>query len=215
MNKRRCTWYYDGHMWCHLWLVSSSANWKNTCWLWPHADLGFGGTISTFCLIHSGTAQEAPCFQRSQFTGCSSSHQESQVYAEAVLSEKPKTWDYTRRRFPLLSLICIIPLYLQNVRLSVLTTISSTPQITSNVQSLRSIWSLSDALLARGTSLSELKSLPLLTVPTPIQQGMFRCTSRYVTCQEHVLESDFLKSHSTGAHHQITDHITCNTSNFM
>ena len=40
----------------------------------------------------------------------------------------------------------------------------------------------------------------------PIQQGMFRCTSRCVTCQEHVLESDSFKSHSTGAHHQIRPH---------
>ena len=49
----------------------------------------------------------------------------------------------------------------------------------------------------------------------PIQLGMFRCTYRCVTCQEHVLESDFFKSHSTGAHHQIRGHITCSTSNII
>ena len=37
----------------------------------------------------------------------------------------------------------------------------------------------------------------------PIQHGMFRCTSRCVTCQEHILESDSFKSHTTGAHHKI------------
>ena len=45
----------------------------------------------------------------------------------------------------------------------------------------------------------------------PIQHGMFRCTSRCVTCQEHILESDSFKSHTTGAHHKIRGHITCNT----
>ena len=43
----------------------------------------------------------------------------------------------------------------------------------------------------------------------PIQHGMFRCTSRCVTCQEHILESDSFKSHTTGAHHKIRGHITC------
>ena len=42
---------------------------------------------------------------------------------------------------------------------------------------------------------------------------MFRCTSRCVTCQEHILESDSFKSHTTGAHHKIQGHITCTTSN--
>ena len=68
------------------------------------------------------------------------------------------------RRFLLLS--PIIPLYPPYVRLPVLTTISSTPQIASNVLSLRSLWLLSDALLAWGTSLSELRSRPLMTVPS-------------------------------------------------
>ena len=50
----------------------------------------------------------------------------------------------------------------------------------------------------------------------PIQHGMFRCTSRCVTCQEHnILESDSFKSHSTGAHHKIRGHITCTTSNII
>ena len=35
------------HVWRHLWLVSSWANYRNACWLRPHADLGFGGAIST------------------------------------------------------------------------------------------------------------------------------------------------------------------------
>ena len=37
----------------------------------------------------------------------------------------------------------------------------------------------------------------------PIQHGIFRSTSRCVTCQEHILESDSFKSHSTGVHHKI------------
>ena len=45
--------------------------------------------------------------------------------------------------------------------------------------------------------------------------GMFRCTSRCVTCQEHILESDSFKSHTTGAHHKIRGHITCTTSNII
>ena len=49
----------------------------------------------------------------------------------------------------------------------------------------------------------------------PIQHGMFRCTSRCVTCQEHILESDSFKSHTTGAHHKIRGHITCTTSNII
>ena len=49
----------------------------------------------------------------------------------------------------------------------------------------------------------------------PIQHGMLRCTSRCVTCQEHILESDSFKSHSTGAHHKIRGHITCTTSNII
>ena len=44
---------------------------------------------------------------------------------------------------------------------------------------------------------------------------MFRCTSRCVTCQEHILESDSFKSHTTGAHHKIRGHITCTTSNII
>ena len=36
-----------------------------------------------------------------------------------------------------------------------------------------------------------------------------------VTCQEHILESDSFKSHTTGAHHKIRDHITCTTSNII
>ena len=48
----------------------------------------------------------------------------------------------------------------------------------------------------------------------PIQHRMFRCTSR-CTCQEHILESDSFKSHSTGAHHKIRGHITCTTSNII
>ena len=39
---------------------------------------------------------------------------------------------------------------------------------------------------------------------------MFRCTSRCVTCQEHILQSDSFKSHSTSAHHmhKIRGHIS-------
>ena len=74
----------------------------------------------------------------------------------SVLSEKPTTRDCANKK---------IPLYPPYVRLPVLTTISSTRQIASNVLSLRSLWLFSDALLAWGTSLSELKSRPLMTVP--------------------------------------------------
>ena len=49
----------------------------------------------------------------------------------------------------------------------------------------------------------------------PIQHGMFRCTSRCVTCLEHILESDSFKSHTTGAHHKIQGHITCTTYNII
>ena len=49
----------------------------------------------------------------------------------------------------------------------------------------------------------------------PIQHGMFRCTSRCVTCQEHILESDTFKSHTTGAHHKIRGYVTCTTSNII
>ena len=49
----------------------------------------------------------------------------------------------------------------------------------------------------------------------PIQHGIFRCTSRCVTCQEHILKSDSSKSHSTGAHHKIRGHITCINSNII
>ena len=47
----------------------------------------------------------------------------------------------------------------------------------------------------------------------PIQQGMFRCTPRCVSCQEHVLEWDSFRSHSTGAYHQLRGNKTCTTSN--
>ena len=49
----------------------------------------------------------------------------------------------------------------------------------------------------------------------PIQHGMFMCTSRCVTCQEHILQSDSFKSHSTGAHHMIRGHITHYHSNII
>ena len=83
-------------------------------------------------------------------------------YPYFLRSPQPETVPI--RRFLLLS--PIIPLYPPYVRLPVLTTISSTPQITSNVLSgMRSLWLLSDALLAWGTSSSELRSRPLMTVP--------------------------------------------------
>ena len=44
---------------------------------------------------------------------------------------------------------------------------------------------------------------------------MFRCTSRCIACQEHILESDSYKNHSTGSHHQIRGHITGTTSNII
>ena len=132
----------------------------------------------------------------------------------SVLSEKPTNRDCANKKIPLV--VTYHPSLPPYVRLPVLTTISSTPQIASNVLSLRSPWLLSDALLTWGTSLSELRSRPLMTVPIPpIQHGMFRRTSRCVTCQEHILESDSFKSHTTGAHHKIRGHITCTTSNII
>ena len=127
-------------------------------------------------------------------------------YPYFLRSPQPETVPI--RRFLLLS--PIIPLYPRYVRLPVLTTISSTPQIASNVLSLRSLWLFSDTLLVR----AEVPPTNDSSIP-PIQHGMFRCTSRCVTCQEHILESDSFKSHTTGAHHNIRGHITCTTSNII
>ena len=125
----------------------------------------------------------------------------------------PQTETVPIRRFLLLS--PIIPLYPPYVRLPVLTTISSTPQIASNVLSLRRLIvfrrppSLRNLLVQAEVPPTNNSSIP------PIQHGMFRCTSRCVTCQEHILESDSFKSHTTGAHHKIRGHITCTTSNII
>ena len=71
----------------------------------------------------------------------------------SVLSEKPTTRDCANKKI-LLVVTYIIPFYPQ-----------ITPQIACNVPSLMSLLLLSDALLARGTSSSELRSRPLMTVP--------------------------------------------------
>ena len=122
----------------------------------------------------------------------------------SVLSEKhttPEAQTVPIRKFLLLS--PIIHLYSPYVRLPVLiTTISSTPQIASNVQSLTNLLVRAEVPPTNGSSIP------------PIQHGMFRCTSRCVTCQEH-MESDSFKSHSTGAHHKIRGHIICTTSNII
>ena len=169
-------------------------------WLWLFAS--FTGT------------QEAPCVQRSQFTGRSSSHQESLCQGYQYLLRSPQLETVPIRRFLFLS--PIIPLYPLYVRLPVLTTISSTPQFASNVQSLRSLWLFSDALLSWwGTSLSELRSRPLMTVP--FLPSSMECLAALLdvyylsgtyTC---ILESDSFKRYmySTGAHHKIRGHITC------
>ena len=81
----------------------------------------------------------------------------------SVLSEKPTTRDCANKKIPLV--VAYHPSLPPYVRLPVLTTILSIPQIASNVLSLRSLWLLSDALLAWGTSSSELRSRPLMTVP--------------------------------------------------
>ena len=118
----------------------------------------------------------------------------------SVLSEKPATRDCVNIwRFLLLS--PAIPLYPPYVRLPVLTTISSTPQIASNVQSVRSLWLFSDTLLAWGTSLSELRSRPLMTVP-------------FLPSSTECLGA-LLDVNSTGADHKIRGHITCTTSNII
>ena len=133
-------------------------------------------------------------------------------YPYFLRSPQPETVPI--RRFLLLS--PIIPLYPRYVRLPVLTTISSTPQIASNVPSLRRPMiafrrppSLRNLLVRAEVPPTNDSSIP------PIQHGMFRCTSRCVTCQEHILESDSFKSHTTGAHHKIRGHITCTTSNII
>ena len=90
-----------------------------------------------------------------------------------------------------------------------LTTISSIPQIASNVQSLRCPPSLRNLLVRAEVPPTNDSSIP------PIQHRMFRCTSRCVTCQEHTLESNSFKSHSTCAHHKIRGHITCTTSDII
>ena len=129
----------------------------------------------------------------------------------SILSEKPTPRDCANK-IPLV--VTYHPSLSPYVRLPVLTTKSSTPQIASNVLSLRSLWLLSDALLAWGTSSSELRSRPLMTVPFLLSST--ECfTSRCVTCQEHILESDSFKSHTTGAHHNIQGHITCTTSTII
>ena len=61
------------------------------------------------------------------------------------LSAASVTWVPPKIMSPLLKPTCTCTS--PYVRLPVLTTISSTPQIASNVQSLRSLWLLSDALL--------------------------------------------------------------------
>ena len=126
-------------------------------------------------------------------------------YPYFLRSPQPET--VPLRRFLLLSLI--IPLYPPYVRLPVLTTISSTPQIASK----RAITEEPMIAFRRSPSLRNLlvraepnndSSIP------PIQHGMFRYTSRCVTCQEHILrESDSF------VHHKILGHITCTTSDII
>ena len=109
----------------------------------------------------------------------------------SVLSEKPTIRDCSNKKIPLV--VTYHPSLPPYIRLPVLTTISSTPQIASNnMQSPRSLWLLSDALLVQ----AEVPPTNDSSIP-PIQHGMFRCTSRCITCQEHILESDSFKSHST------------------
>ena len=68
------------------------------------------------------------------------------------------------------------------------------------------------ALLAWGTSSSEPRSRPLMTVPfLPSSMECLGALLDVFTCQEHILESDSFKSHTTGAHHKIRGHITCTT----
>ena len=101
----------------------------------------------------------------------------------SVLSEKPTTQDCANKKIPLV--VTYHPSLSPYFRLPVLTTISSTPQIASNVQSLelmiafRRPPSLRNLLVRAEVPPTNDSSIP------PIQHGMFRCTSRYVTCQEH------------------------------
>ena len=168
----------------------------------------------TFCVIHR-YSRRTLCPEvtvHGPFT--KPSRKSSLCLGYPYFLRSPHTETVPIRRFLLLS--PIIPLYPRYVRLPVLTTISSTPQIASNVPSPRSLWLLSDALLAWRNLLVRAEVPPTndSSIP-PIQHGMFRCTSRCVTCQEHILESDSFKSHTTGAHHNIRGHITCTTSNII
>ena len=163
----------------------------------------------TFCVIHR-YSRSTLC---PQFTHQAIKKVKS-MPGLSLLSEKPTTRDCANKKIP--RVVTYHP-YLppHTSRLPVLTTISSTPQIASNVQSLRSLWLFSDALLAWGTSLSELKPHPLMTVPFLPSNTECLGALRCVTCREHIFESDFFKSHSTGAHHKILGHITCTTSNII
>ena len=131
----------------------------------------------------------------------------------SVLSEKPTTRDCANKKIPLVTYPPSLPPIRQitSANHHIIHTsdrlqraIPEEPMI-----AFRCPPSLRD-LLARAEVPPTINS----SVP-PIQHGMFRCTYRCVTCQEHVLESDFFKSHSTGAHHKIRGHITCTTSNIM
>ena len=98
------------------------------------------------------------------------------------------------------------------VRLPVLTTISSTPQIASNVLSLRSLWLLSDALLAWGTS--ELRSRPLMTVPF-LPSSTERLGALLDVLPVRNISGSRTPSRVTPLVSVTRGHITCTTSNII
>ena len=135
----------------------------------------------------------------------------------SVVSEKPTTRDCANKKIPLVATYhpSLSPIRQTSANHHILHTsdriqraIPEEPMIVFRCPpSLRN-------LLIR----AEIPSTNDSSIP-PIQHGMFKCTSRCVTCQEHtctcILESDSFKSHTTGAHHKIRGHITCTTSNII
>ena len=120
-----------------------------------------------------------------------------------VLSEKPTTQDCANKKIPLVT-------YMYNPSLPPIHQITS-----ANHHILHTLDRLQCAILEEPMiAFRRLPSLRNLLVraevlPTndssipPIQHGMFRCISRCVTCQEHILESDSFNSHSTNDHYKI------------
>ena len=57
--------------------------------------------------------------------------------------------------------------------------------------------------------------VPALEAAPSIQHGTFKCTSRCVVCQNHILESQSFSGHASGTSYKTIGHITCNTTNVI